>query len=129
MMEDEQPSQYTYGYFIVAKWIEVYSLGETYRYFYLAGVIDTETSYNYISKLTRLWGDLWPEIEGRQDLKLNDQTSFQEEFQKFQKYYYDPRQILATDPEEATRLADEIYKLEQVLRIAMAKLHYTTGMR
>jgi len=129
MMEEESPASYSYSYFIIAKWIEVYNLGETYRFFFLSGVIDTDTSYQYISKLTRLWGDLWIEVEGRQDLKLNDNTPLETEFLKYRKYYFDPKQILASTLEEAVLKADEIYNLEQILRLAIEKLKYTQGMR
>ena len=125
-MMDEQ-TQYSYASFIIGKWMEVYELGENYRYNFLSNMVDYGISYAYISKLTRLWGELWIEIEGKADLKLTDGKPLKEEYEKYRIYYYDPRKILAGDIETAVKLADEIYNMEQIIRIAMNRLGYTQG--
>lgn len=124
-MDENIIQQYSYQTFIMGKWFEIYELGEAYRNAYLSGQIDFEVTNLYISKLTRLWGDLWVKIEGRNDLKMTDGTLLRDEFKKYQCYYYDPNQIMPMNIEEAKQKADLIYKMEQMLNVALEYLNMT----
>jgi hypothetical protein len=123
MMDEIQ--QYSYQSFIIGKWFEIYELGEEYRNAYLSGEIDFKITNLYISKLTRLWGDLWVKIEGRHDLKMTDGTLLRNEFEKYKCYYFDPEQIMPMTIEEAKQKADLIYKMEQMLNVALEALNMT----
>jgi len=111
MVEEVMSCGAEYARYILSKWIEVIELGEEFRLKYLLGDVDLSITYMYVAKLTRLWGELYPKLEGRSDL-----SELVTHFKEFEPYYYDCSQLI--DPKKA----EELYKLEMALRIAIEKL-------
>lgn len=110
-MEDLLTSGEQYAYILLKKWEEIIDLSEQFRTNLQMKESDHYTTFLYISKLTRLWGELYPKVRGRHDL-----NELEAEFDKFRPYYYDPVQLAEPDKSE------EIFKLEATLREALEQL-------
>lgn len=106
---------HAYAFKLLEKWGELMDLGEQFRKNMLLGIIDQELTMEYISRLTRLWLELYPKIKGRTDLD----PEVVKNFEQFRKYFEDP--TLLRDPEEAQNL----FKFEEMLRWAIEELGIT----
>jgi len=114
-MSTVSPS-YFYAIKILEKWGELMDLSEEFRKNLLLGVIEQETSMEYISKLNRLWLELYPNVRGRTDID----TSIVKKFEEFKKYYQDP--TLLKDPGEA----ENLFAFEELIRLAIEELGLTS---
>ena len=113
-MDDVLSSGKLYAGYLLQKWTEIGELSEKFRTNLMLQDADHIVTYQYISQLTRLWGELYPKIAGRNDL-----SELVAEFEHFSPYYYDPSQLAQPDKSE------EIFKLEYVLRMVLEKLGIT----
>lgn len=114
-MGDFYKPAHAYAFKLLEKWGELMDLSEDFRKNMLLGIIDQELTMEYISRLTRLWLELYPKIRGRTDLDLK----LVKEFEQFKKYFEDP--ILLKNPKEAQNL----FKFEEMLRWAIEELELT----
>ena len=114
MGNDFPSSGQTYMHIILNKWEEIMLLGEDFRHRYLLSSVDQTVTYKYVAKLTRLWGELYPKIQDRKDM-----GDLVPEFEKFSCYYFDPKQLASEEK------AEDIFKLEMIIRTALEKLGIT----
>jgi hypothetical protein len=114
MAENLLPSGQAYAYMLLEKWDDIISESENFRFNYLMGQLDKAQTSKYISKLTRLWMELYIETLDRTD--LGDLTN---EFEPYMEFYRNP--ILLLQPENAP----QIFEMELVMRKAIAATRIT----
>jgi hypothetical protein len=114
MTEQSKSSGEHYTYILLAQWTEVVELGEKFRAAFIGGTIEQVNINLYLAKLTRLWLELSPMMEGRTDL-----GDLPIKFQEFSVYYYNPKKLSETGN------YDKIFQLEAILRKALEKLGIT----
>ena len=112
MEEEVMSSGDAYTFKLLEKWTELIEIGEEFRVLFLRNEIQTNVTYAYLSKLTRMWLELAPILKDRSDL-----GKLPERFNEYRVYYFDPRQLI--------KYPDKIFGLEEVLREAMEKLKIT----
>jgi len=117
-MSDNEVST-NYAGIILQMWVDIIRVREEFRANHILGSPDIELQNQYIAKLTSLWLELQPKVEGRTEL-----GDLKNEFESFEKYYFDPEQLSPKDTENKAK-ADDIYKLEYMLRKVIEKLKIT----
>ena len=110
----EMSSDTKYKSHLLGKWCDIEELAEVFRVNLMNDILDNDVTYLYISKLTRLWLELQPLMQGRTDMKAMEKT-----FSDFRPYYYNPM-LLMNDEN-----SDKIFKLEECLREALHRLGVT----
>jgi hypothetical protein len=100
---------------ILNRWIELIDISEAFRVQHIEGSKDTEIRNIYVSKLTRLWLELLPNVEGRSEFG----KEFIAAFMEFRAFYMDPAAFF----EKADNA--RIYELEETLRKVLAQLKIT----
>lgn len=105
-----------YAYRILQKWVDLIEIGEKFRAQYIKGEPDQDLRNEYISRLTRLWGELRPHVEGRTEERFSKITAA---YAAYSQYFYDPKKL-----SDATN-AEDIFKLESCIRDAMHALKIT----
>jgi len=113
-VDELAPSGTAYTYTLLNKWEQVIELAETFRQNLLYNREDQHTQIEYISKLTRLWLELLPKVDGRDEFGDLEQV-----FMDFERYYKDPTLLLQPD------YADDILKLEMLIRRILERLGIT----
>jgi len=113
-MDELLPSGKLYTHVLLEKWTEILGLSEQFRTNLLLNNSDHEATFNYIARLTNLWGELYPKLTGRHDI-----SDLVQEFERYSQYYFDPSQLIAPDKSE------EIFKLQAILRRALEALRIT----
>jgi hypothetical protein len=114
-MTSGQPEvSYTYASFILSKWIELMDISEKVRTSYLNNAVDNDLTYEYIARLTRLWGELRPKVKGNTLLK-----DLEAEFLDFEEFYYDPNRLKSEDNKE------KVFQMEATIRLVLEKLKIT----
>jgi hypothetical protein len=111
-MEEIMSSGDAYTFRILEKWTEIIEMGEEFRVLFLRNEINVAVTFQYVSKLTRLWLELSPILKDRSDLE-----DLPARYAEYRTYYFDPRQLMK-DPEK-------IFGLEEILREAIEKLKIT----
>jgi hypothetical protein len=101
-----------YAHVLLEKWTDILTLSESFRATVLTGEVEHNIAYLYVSRLTSLWGELSPKLEGRTDFR-----DLVERFEAFRPYYFDPTQL--------TGKAEDIFKLHMILREALERLKIT----
>jgi hypothetical protein len=101
-----------YAVQVVKLWLECVDLSQQARVLWLKQEFDHDINYEYVARLTRLWGLLWPKVKGREDFKELVET-----FEKFQIYYRDSSLIVQTP--------EDIIRLEEVIGEALERLKLT----
>lgn len=121
--EDEMRTGDSYAQTILTKWLEIIEIGEKIRTNLMSFNHDPEDLYLYVSKLTRLWLELKPKVVG----KKFTTKGLEADFLAFQKYYYDPMQLIRPDSknEKTNPDSETIFKLEETLRTVLEELHVT----
>ena len=110
---DRVPSSgMAYAYRLLEKWGDIIEVGEEFRRGMLGKDLDPEVMNDYISKLTRLWLELSPKIEGRSEFK-----ALEKDFNSYRKYYLNP-ELLQDN-------AEDFFRLEEVLRKVLEKIKIT----
>lgn len=109
---DNVPAAQMYSMQIVKLWLECIDLAQQARVLWLKNEFDNDVNFEYVARLTRLWGELYPKIRGREDMK-----ELVTNYEKFQAYYRDPS-MLIDKPED-------IIRLEEVIRDSLEKLKLT----
>lgn len=117
MNGNEQPisAGTQYAFELLHMWIEICEIAQDFRQNLLTKQVDADCTYAYISKLTRLWVELLPKIKGRSEFK-----TFETEFLEFEIYYFDPTKLTGEEH------AEDLFKLERILRTALEKLKITS---
>jgi len=110
------PSGVAYTYTLLNKWEEIIELGEKYRENYMENRADLKIARQYISKLTRMWLELYPKLKGRTEADLEDLVKH---FEDYRVFYTNPKLLLM--PSNAAKL----FKLEEATREALEKLKIT----
>lgn len=105
-----------YAYRILQKWVDLIEVGEKFRAQYIKGEPDQDLRNDYIARLTRLWGELRPHVEGRSEERFKNIT---EKYNAFSTYFFDPKKL-----SDAAN-AEDIFKLESCIRDAMHALKIT----
>lgn len=111
-MEELLSSGKMYAHVLLDKWTDILLMSEDFRASVLLGETNHNTAYAYIARLTSLWGELYPKLEGRTDLK-----DLVPKFEEFRPYYFDPTQLIGKP--------EDIFKLHAVLREALERLKIT----
>ena len=101
-----------YAVEVVKLWLNCIDLSQQARVLWLKQEFDHDINYEYVARLTRLWGILYPKVKGREDFK-----DLVENFEKFQVYYRDSSLIVQTP--------EDIIRLEEVLSEVLEKLKVT----
>jgi hypothetical protein len=114
MDNDLAPSGDAYTYTLLSKWEQIMEQAEEYRRSMLLNREDPHTQINFIAKLTRLWLELRPKVEGREEF-----GDLETAFMSFEQYYNDPTLLLTPGH------ADDILKLETMLRAVIERLGIT----
>lgn len=105
-----------YTYVLLAKWEEIITLGEQYRENLIVNRDDAALLYSYISKLTRIWLELYPKVRERKDEKFKD---ISDQYEGFRKYYLDPIELTKNEN------ADDLFELEMMIREVLERLGVT----
>ena len=105
-----------YRFDLLNEWREIFALGVKFRQNYLSGDPDVDVRNEYVARLTRMWGDLYPEIEEREDF-----GKFVEQYEEYEEYYLDPEALC----KEATKKPEVMFKLEATIRRAIRLLKLT----
>lgn len=115
MADDILPSGKAYTYTLLNKWEEIMKLSESFRQDFLQGRLRSSVYTEYISKITRMWLELYP--------KVKDNSSFSELAARFQEY-----EELCLYPSLFMRKGNrkKIFALELLLRETLEKLNITT---
>ena len=100
---------------VLGKWLEIIEFSEAFRVNHIAGEKEVNIRNIYAAKLTRLWVELAPEVEGRKDFG----EDFLQSFKEFRAFAFDPGMFF--EKEDSAR----IYELEECLRLALYKLKIT----
>lgn len=114
MGEELAPSGQAYTYTLLNKWEQIIELAEIYRKNLLFGREDQHTQVEYVAKLTRLWLEFVPKVKGRDEF-----GDIVPEFESFRKYYLNPNLLLQQGG------ADDIFRLEELIRIILERLRVT----
>lgn len=113
-MEETLSSGQAYMFTLLKKWEELIELGEESRLKILMGDRDDRLQTEYIAKLTRLWLELLPIVDGRDEFGDIDQR-----FKEFRIYYVNPTLLLEHEHE------DKLLDLEELIRIILHKSKVT----
>lgn len=105
-----------YAYRILQKWVDLIEVGEKFRAQYIKGEPDQDLRNDYLARLTRMWGELRPHIEGRTEEKFK---TLAPEYEKFGVYFYDPKKL------SDSTAGEDIFKLESCIRDALHALKIT----
>lgn len=108
-----------YAQRIVQLWIECLQISQVAKALYLKGEYENEVNFEYIARLTRMWGELYPKIKGRTE---DNMKTFSESYEKFHVYYRDPMKLVI---EAAGGNTNTIIDMEEVVREALEKLKLT----
>jgi len=122
-MGDDERNAYLSA--ILTEWMNVYTLSLKFRVAFLDAqgqVDDGDEIHEYISRLTRLIGELKPHIDGRSDLGPQ-LASLPADFENIEKYYDDMNLL---QKEDGSWNVTEIYRIEKILRKALQAI---PGMR
>lgn len=114
-----------YAKILLEKWIEIVDLREDFRFGYMEGTAQPEVLKEYVSRLTSLYGELYP--------KVNENVQFkdlQSRIDKFQPHYFDPMMLIEgietkTQPEDKPKNFKLVFELDELLREIMEKLRIT----
>ena len=101
-----------YAVKVVQLWLECIDLSQQARILWLKQEFDHDVNYEYVARLTRLWGVLYPKVKGRDDFK-----ELTDEFEKYHIYYNDASLIVQTP--------EDIIRLETVIAAVLEKLKLT----
>jgi len=107
-----------YQYDILNAWKEIYQLGVEFRVNYLNSSTDKELLNQYVAHLTRIFGDIYPEVEFRTDGNFPD---LNDEMKVYHAYFLDPEELIKktlNDPQV-------LFKMEATIRKAMRMLRLT----
>ena len=107
--ESEASAGQMYAISIVKLWMDCIDISQQARVLWLKQEFDHDINYEYVSRLTRLWGILYPKIKGREDLK-----ELVEDFSKFQVYYREASLLVQTP--------EDIIRLEEIIADALERL-------
>lgn len=108
------PAGTAYAYRLLDIWVEIIKLSQDYRKSYVIGQGDKEQQAELIAKITTIYGECRPKIQGRTDFK-----DLPERYEKFSRYYYDPKAL--TDKGNG----EDIFKMTEIVREALEKLKIT----
>lgn len=97
---DNENSTIQYRNLLLGKWLEILDLGEEWRTNYLIDKPDLEKQSKYLGKLTTLWTELNPKVQGRSDLK----NELPRRFADLQIYVDDPRLLTTKDGGDPTKI-------------------------
>lgn len=114
-MGEELTPKTAWEFEILNKWIEITELAEAFRVQHIERSKDQEIRNLYAAKLTRLWLELSPKVEGRNEFG----KEFIKEFMEFRAFYFDPGSFF--EKEDNGRL----YELEEILRKVLERLKIT----
>ena len=122
MAEQLMSSGDAYAFDLLNKWQEIGKLSEQVREGRIMRTVlkrrysseEMRLKSEYIAKLTRLWLELLPMVEGRSDF-----SSISEEFMRFESYYKNPLLL-----QQKTNM-EELFELEKVERQVFEKLKIT----
>jgi len=111
-----------YAYMLLEKWAEIGELREEFRRAYLNDQNDAEGAREYVAKMTSLWGELFPKVQGS---NFNDNEK--EAFMKFKPHYNDPNLLMkgvlkADDKEKDATL---MFQMDEALRMVLERLKIT----
>jgi len=116
-----------YARLLLEKWVDIMQLREEFRYNYLEDKPNPEVLKEYISKLTSLYGELYPKIN--KNIHFSD---LQKKIDKFRPHYFNPLLLiegLETENESKTKDVKRNYKLtfelDDLLRDILEKLGIT----
>ena len=112
MVDENVPAAQVYAIRIINLWLESLDLSHQARMCWLKNDFDHDVNCEYVARLTRLWLELYPKVQGRADMK-----DLVTEYEKFQVFYRSP-DLIQNSPED-------IIRLEEVLRTALEKLGLT----
>jgi hypothetical protein len=113
-MEQEFNSRQAWEFEILKRWLEIMDVAEAFRINHISEVKDPDIRNLYAAKLTRLWGELYPKVDGRTE--FGDMES---KFKEFRPFFYNP--ALFFEKEGSAR----IYELEECLRMVLERLKIT----
>lgn len=108
---DMNSSGQIYAIEVVKLWLTCVDLSQQARVLWLKQEFDHDINYEYVARLTRLWGLLYPKVKGREDMK-----ELVESFKKFELYYRSPERIVNT-PEDIIRLEESISEVLEKLKL------------
>jgi hypothetical protein len=114
-MAEELNPKTAWEFEILNRWIELVDISEAFRVQHIEGSKDTEIRNIYAAKLTRLWLELLPKVEGRSEFG----KEFIAEFMEFRVFYMDPAAFF--EKVDNARL----YELEEKLRKVLEQLKIT----
>jgi hypothetical protein len=112
MADENLAAGQVYAVRVINLWLECLDLSHQARMCWLQTNYDHDVNCEYVARLTRLWLELYPKIQGRADMK-----DFVTEYEKFQVFYRSP-DLIKNSPED-------IIRLEEVIRTALEKLGLT----
>lgn len=118
--EEEIPT--AYASLLLTMWAEIIEIREEFRQCFLNDDLDTSVSHEYAAKLTSMWGELRPKVEGRKDFE-----KLEEKFLEFEPHYFNPS-LLLEGKKTATAKGDDkhlIFGLDKVIRQVIEKLGIT----
>jgi hypothetical protein len=111
-----------YAYMLLEKWAEIGELREDFRRAYLNNQNDLEGVREYVAKMTSLWGELYPKVQGS-----NFTDTEKEDFMKFQPHYNDPNMLMQGILKEGAKEKDAtlIFQMDSALRMVLERLRIT----
>lgn len=110
----DQPAGNKYAVEIIQLWLECIQFSQQVRMCWLKNEFDNDLNTEYVARLTRLWAELAPKIEGMQ----SEFGEFVTEYKSLGEYYRNPS-LLLDKPED-------IMRLEIAIRQALEKLKLTS---
>jgi hypothetical protein len=124
MADNEFTVGEAYAFDLKNKWIEIMNLSEAVREELLEYTkednpekrVSSNNMCAYISKITKMWGTLYPMLKNRSELNFK---SIAEKFVKYQPYYFNPQGL------QDEKNKEDLWGLELVLGDALHTLKIT----
>jgi len=119
--EEEIPN--AYANLLLTMWADIIEIREEFRQCFLNDDPDTSVAHEYASKLTSLWGELRPKVEGRKDF-----AALEKEFLRFEPHYFNPSLLIEgkSTKEDKNQNKHLIFSLDKVIREVLEKLKITS---
>ena len=113
-MDEDFNSRKMWEFEILSRWLAIMDVAEAFRINHITENKDTDYRNLYAAKLTRLWGELYPKVDGRTEF-----GDIEAKFKDFRPYFYNPG--LFFEKGDNAR----IYELEECLRMVLERLRIT----
>ena len=113
-MDEEFNSRKMWEFEILQRWLAIMDVAEAFRINHITENKDVDIGNLYAAKLTRLWIELFPKVDGRTEF-----GDIEKQFKDYRPYYFNPG--LFFEKGDNAR----IYELEECLRMVLERLKIT----